>query len=87
VESDCGSGPTTSIWSAGGALTDRMTAATLRVRADIRMRVLHMYMYRHNSAEVVLTLFKINQISKYAVESQIQTAIKRISDVCCRIQL
>ncbi len=30
-----GSGPTTSIWSAGGALTDRMTAETLRVRADI----------------------------------------------------
>jgi hypothetical protein len=30
-----GSGPTTSIRSAGGALTYRMTAETLRVRADI----------------------------------------------------
>jgi hypothetical protein len=30
-----GSGPTTSIWRAGGALTDRMTAETLRVRVDI----------------------------------------------------
>jgi hypothetical protein len=30
-----GSGPTTFIRSAGGALTDRMTAETLRVRADI----------------------------------------------------
>jgi hypothetical protein len=27
-----GSGPTTSIWSAGGAFTNRMTAETLRVR-------------------------------------------------------
>jgi hypothetical protein len=30
-----GSGPTTSIRSTGGALTNRMTAETLRVRADI----------------------------------------------------
>jgi hypothetical protein len=30
-----GSGPTTSIRSIGGALTDRMVAETLRVRADI----------------------------------------------------
>jgi hypothetical protein len=30
-----GSGPTTSIWNAGGALTIRMTAETLRVRADM----------------------------------------------------
>ncbi len=30
-----GSGPTTSIWNAGGAFTIRMTAETLGVRADI----------------------------------------------------
>ena len=30
-----GSGPTTSIWNAGGAFTNQMTAETLGVRADI----------------------------------------------------
>ncbi len=35
MRTGCGSGQTTSIRSTGGALTDRMTAETLRVRADI----------------------------------------------------
>jgi hypothetical protein len=43
---------------------------------------LHMHMYRYDRAEAVLTLFR--SIS-YAVESQIQTANKRIGNRSCRI--
>ncbi len=49
-----GSGPTTSIRSTGGALTDRMTAETLRVRGTCDLDI---HMYRYDRAEVVLTLF------------------------------
>jgi hypothetical protein len=52
-----GSGPTTSIRNAGGAFTNRMTAETLGVRADIAC-VLHMHMGRYDHPEVVLTLFR-----------------------------
>ena len=66
-----GSGPTTSIWSAGGAFTNRMTAETLGVRADIACVPKHMHMGRYDHPEVVLTLF-ISSVKVYAVESQIQ---------------
>ncbi len=49
-----GSEPTTSIRSAGGAFTNRMTAETLGVRADIACVPKHMLM----GPEVVLTLFR-----------------------------
>ncbi len=68
-----GPGPTTSIRSAGGALTYRITAETLRVRADISCD-LHMHMYRHDCAEVVLTLFRSIRFQSYAVESHIRKA-------------
>jgi hypothetical protein len=48
---------------------------------------LHMHMYRHDRAEVVLTLFRSIRFQSYSVESQIQTANKRIGNVSCRIQL
>ncbi len=51
-----GSGPTTSIRSAGGAFTNRMTAETLGVRADIAC--VHMHMGRYDHPEVLLTLFR-----------------------------
>ena len=76
-----GSGPTTSIRSTGGALTDRMTAETLRVRADNAghcMCDLHMHMGRYDHAEVVLTLFGSIRFQSYAVELQIRISKGRI---------
>ncbi len=69
-----------------------MTAETLchGVRADIAcvgLCDLHMHTYRYDRAEVVLTLFRSIRFQSYAVESQIQTANKRIGNVSCRIQL
>ncbi len=79
-----GSGQTTSIRNVGGAFTNRMTAETLRVRADIA----HMHMGHYDHPEVVLTLFRSIRFQSYAVESQmIQTANKRIGNASCRIQL
>ena len=52
-----GSGPTTSIRSAGGAFTNRMTADTPRASGHC-MRTLHMHMGRYDHPEVVLTLFR-----------------------------
>ncbi len=53
-----GSGPTTSIRRAGGALTDRMTAETLRCTSGLGMWDLHMRVGRYDYSEVVLTLFR-----------------------------
>ncbi len=82
-----GSGPTTSIPNADGAFTDRMTAETLGVRADIACVI---YIYAHGPLrppEVVLTLFTSIRFQSYAVESRIRKANKRIGNVRCRIQL
>jgi hypothetical protein len=48
---------------------------------------LHMHMYRYDRAEVVSTLFRSIRFQSYAVESQIQTANKRIGNISFRIQL
>ena len=85
-----GSGLTTSIRRAGGALTNRMTAeaathkvglmiertvVTLGVRADmIHMYDLHMCMCRCDRAEVVLTLFISKMGSKMPLNRKIRTA-------------
>ena len=52
-----GSGPTTSIRSAGGAFTNRMTAENTRRASGHCMCTLHMHMGRYDHSEVVLTLF------------------------------
>jgi hypothetical protein len=72
--------------NAGGAFTNRMTAETLGVRADIAC-VNQCDLYMHRPPEVVLTLFRSIRFQSYAVESQTQTANKRIGNVSCRIQL
>ena len=55
---DGGSGPTTSIRRAGGALTDRMTAETRRCMSGTSMWDLHMRLGRYDYSDVVLTLFR-----------------------------
>ncbi len=64
--------PATSIQSAGGALTDRMTAETLRVRADIACVTYTCTCTTVTTAEVVFTLFRSIK-SKMSLESQIRT--------------
>ena len=81
-----GSGPTTSIRNAGGAFTNRMTAENTRRASGHCMCTLHMHMGRYDHPEMALTLFRSIRFQSYAVESQIQTANKRISNVSCRIQ-
>jgi hypothetical protein len=65
--------------------TNRMTAETLRVRADIAVCSTHAYV-PYDRAEVVLTLLDQSDF-KDAVESQIRKANKRISNVSSRNQL
>ncbi len=80
-----GSGPTTSIRSAGGACTNRMTAETLGV-ASGHFVLKHMHMGRYDHPEVLLTLFR-SILQSYAVESQIQIRQnKRNSNFRCCIQ-
>ncbi len=68
-----GSGPTTSIRSTGGALTDRMTAETLCVRADIAC-VTYTCICTVTTARKWYRLFLDQSDFKDAVESQIRKA-------------
>jgi hypothetical protein len=82
-----GSGPTTSIRSAGGELTYRMTAETLCVRADIAC-VTYTCTCTVTTTRKWCRLFLDHWQSDFkdAVESQIQNANKRVSSIRCCIQ-
>jgi hypothetical protein len=58
--------------SACGALSDRMTAETPRVRPDIIVCDLQMCMFRYHRAELVLTLFRSTS-SKMPLDRKIRT--------------
>ena len=81
-----GSGPTTSIRRAGGALTDRMTAETLKCTSGLGMWNLHMHAGRHgyDYSEVVLTLFRSIEFSNMSL--RFKRRIKRVSNIRCCIQ-
>jgi hypothetical protein len=81
-----GSGPTTSIWNAGRAFTNRMTAETLCVRADIAC-VFDICTWAVTATRSGIDSFRSIGFQSYAVELQIQTANKRIGNVSCSIQL
>ncbi len=82
-----GSGPTTSVRNAGRAFTNRMTAETLGVRADIAC-VIYICTWSvtttRNGPKVVLTLFRSIGFQSYAV---VRKANKRSSSFRCCIQL
>jgi hypothetical protein len=72
-----GSWPTTSIRNAGGAFTNRMTAETLRVRADIACVIhMHIMMGRYTHPEVVLTLFNQSDLKVMQLNRGFKQRIK-----------
>jgi hypothetical protein len=69
-----GSGPTTSIRNAGGAFTNRMTAETLGVRADIAC-VYDICIRAVTTTERGIDSFEINQISKMPLNRRFERRI------------
>jgi hypothetical protein len=70
-----GSGPTTSIRNAGGAFTNRMTAETLGVRADIAC-VFYICIWAVTTTRSGIDSFWINQISKMSLNRRFKRRIK-----------
>jgi hypothetical protein len=70
----------------GGALTYRMQAETLRVRAGIAC-VFYACICTVTTARKWINSFRSIRFQSYAVESQVRKANKRIGNVSCRIQL
>jgi hypothetical protein len=70
-----GSGPTTSIRNAGRAFTNRMTAETLGVRADIAC-VFYICIWAVTTTQSGIDSFWINQISKMQLNRRFERRIK-----------